>query len=304
MDSCFVVGVDGSPASVAALDWALALAAAEGTSVEALHAWDWAVPSFEPGVALLPPTEPVAAARHTVEQELERCLQARPAEAGQVQARVRTEEGDPGAVLAAASEHAELVVLGRHGQSQLRRRLGLPSLGSVASYCLSRSSAPVAIVHPDEAGRLPQRLVVGVDGSASSERALRWAAEHADATGTSVVAVLCWQLTTLPPPPSTRRGMEVPPLQAWADEATQLLAETVERALPPDAARAVERVELHAPATAGLLGCLRPGDALVLGERGHGGFHRLLLGSVSRQCAEHAPGTVVVVPDRAGRSHH
>ena len=50
-------------------------------------------------------------------------------------------------------------------------------------------------------------------------------------------------------------------------------------------------------AAAVLLEMTRPGDVLVVGSRGRGGFRGLLMGSTSSQCAQHATCPVVVVPD-------
>ena len=164
-------------------------------------------------------------------------------------------------------------------------------LGSVASHCLSRSTAPVVVVpHGSRAGG-PDRVVVGVDGSNASARALRWAHGHARAVGSRVVALLTWQLTTLPAPSSMTAGI-VPPLPEWHVKAEHLLDTFCQAALGVDADD-VEQVVLHTPATVGLLAAVAPDDVLVLGDRGRGGFARLLLGSVSRQCAEHAPCPVV-----------
>jgi nucleotide-binding universal stress UspA family protein len=41
-------------------------------------------------------------------------------------------------------------------------------------------------------------------------------------------------------------------------------------------------------------------DLLVVGSRGYGGFRGLLLGSVSQQCAQHAPCPVVIIPHIRG----
>jgi nucleotide-binding universal stress UspA family protein len=45
-----------------------------------------------------------------------------------------------------------------------------------------------------------------------------------------------------------------------------------------------------------LLEAARGAAELVVGTRGHGGFMGLLLGSVSQQCAHHAPCPIVLVP--------
>jgi nucleotide-binding universal stress UspA family protein len=90
----------------------------------------------------------------------------------------------------------------------------------------------------------------------------------------------------------------VAPLPEWEASATRLLQSSLQEALPQDRAGDVQAVVLHDRAVRGLLSAVTPDDLLVLGDRGRGGFARLLLGSTSRQLAEHAPCPVVVVPPR------
>jgi nucleotide-binding universal stress UspA family protein len=290
-----VVGLDGSPTAEDALSWSLEVAARVGAEVEAVHVWRWDVPTPVPVVPDVP-ARLADVARSSADGQLERALARRPAAAPRVLAAVRTTEGDPAPALVHAASDAQLLVLGRHGQSSVTRRLVGQLLGSVAAYCLSRSRAPVVIVPPGAPAAAPRRVVVGVDGSDASARALRWGAAHARAVDSRLVAVLTWQLTTLPAPSSATAGV-VPPLPDWHERAEHLLASVCASALGADASD-VERVVLHQPAAVGLLGAVTSDDLLVLGDRGRGGFSRLLLGSVSRQCAEHAPCPVVVVPPR------
>jgi nucleotide-binding universal stress UspA family protein len=295
MTARVVVGVDGSSTAEAALAWSLELAACRGAEVEAVHVWRWPLPRPVPTVPDLP-AQLAAAARSTVAAQLERALALRPSEARQVQASGRTVEGDPGPALVCAAADAELLVLGRHGQSAVSRRLVGQVLGSVAAHCLSRSPAPVVVVPHDVHAEGPGRVVVGVDGSEAGARALRWGQEHARAVGSKLVAVLTWQLTTLPSPSSATAGF-LPPLPEWQEKAEHVLESVCGAALGAEA-QDVEQVVLHQPAAAGLLEVVTAHDLLVLGDRGRGGFSRLLLGSVSRQCVEHAACPVVVVPPR------
>ena len=290
-----VVGVDCSPASDTTLDWALESAARRGSRIDVVHAWTWGPLASE---FMVPeaPAQLAQAATEAVTGQVERAMARRAADAPPVEVRACALEGDPAAVLVRAAASADALVLGRHGQSALTTRLVGPVLGSVAAFCLDRSDAPVAVVPTRTPAALPARVVVGVAGSSGSTRALRWAVAHADALGVPVVAVLAWQLTTLPAPSSATGG--VAPLPAWEASAARLLQSSLEEALPAGRAADVQPVVLHEPAARGLLGSVTPDDLLVLGDRGRGGFARLLLGSTSRQCAEHAPCPVVVVPPR------
>ena len=291
-----VVGVDCSPASDATLDWALESAARRRSRIDVVHAWTWGSVTREFTVPDAP-AQVAEAAHRAVTDQLPRALARRPADAPSVQVQACAVEGEAAAVLVRAAASADALVLGRHGQSAVTRRLVGPVLGSVPAHCLDRSSAPVAVVPHRTPAALPARVVVGVDGSAGSARALRWGLAHADALGVPLVAVLTWQLTTLPAPSSSLAGA-VPPLPAWQASAERLLQTSLQEALPEDRAGDVQQVVLHEPAAAGLLSAVTADDLLVLGDRGRGGFARLLLGSTSRQCAEHAPCPVVVVPPR------
>lgn len=292
-----VVGVDGSPGSSRALQWAMETGAQYGDEVEAVLAWERVSYPFTEWVLADPVEVPVEAV-HALGTQLAKAQADRSPAAVEVRLEGRTIEGDPPTVL--TSLPARLLVLGRHGQSAVRRRLLGPALGSVASHCLNNATVPVVIVPAQTAPGPPTRIVVGLDGSASSNRALRWAVTHGRAVGAPVTAVYGWQIATMPSPGKADDDLVgmMPPLPEWQLEAERRLRERVSRALDAHEAAEVQLLALHRPAAAGLLATVHEDDVLVLGERGQGGFARLLLGSVSRHCAEHSPCPIVVVPPR------
>ncbi|WP_232013759.1 universal stress protein [Glycomyces terrestris] len=138
-------------------------------------------------------------------------------------------------------------------------------------------------------------MVVGVDGSPSSRRALRWGLEQAEATGAKVVAVLAWQI-----PRHLGTAVMVMPGAQWDAEARNTLRSAVE---PASAARPQVEIEQRVveghPAEV-LLREAGQADLLVVGNRGLGGFAGTVLGSVSQHCVRHAPCPVVVVHDQTG----
>jgi nucleotide-binding universal stress UspA family protein len=134
--------------------------------------------------------------------------------------------------------------------------------------------------------------VVGVDGSASSKEALRWALAQARLTGAQVHAVTAWQY-----PPAYDWSIPVPveDFASWADKA---LGEALDEVAGPDGAREVHRTVAQGNAAQALLEAARGADLLVVGNRGHGGFTEALLGSVSQHCVQHAACPVVVIRGR------
>ena len=141
-------------------------------------------------------------------------------------------------------------------------------------------------------------IVAGVDGSEGSKEALRFALAEATLRGATVRAVHAWSLPIafggpyMPPQPYDGTELQ--------DQARASLDADVDEVLregsPVDVERVVER---GSPADV-LVHAAEGADMLVVGSRGHGGFAGLLLGSVSQQCAQHAPCAVVIVRQRGG----
>jgi len=135
------------------------------------------------------------------------------------------------------------------------------------------------------------RIVVGVDGSDSSQAALAWAVRQAALTGAEVEAVTAWQI------PATygygyAMTLAIPDLEKIARKVQgEAIAEAA--GLAPDV-RIRPVVVQDTPARA-LLDAAKGADLLVVGSRGHGGFTEALLGSVGQQCVHHAECPVVVI---------
>lgn len=137
------------------------------------------------------------------------------------------------------------------------------------------------------------RVVVGLDGSPSSQAALRWAVRHAALIGGVVDAVTAWELPSL-------AGWSAPAVDADldADVAHQRLTEELREVLGEERPVEVRGQMVRANPVEALLDAADGAELLVVGSRGRGTFARALLGSVSQQCALHASCPVVIVrPD-------
>ncbi|RZS91635.1 nucleotide-binding universal stress UspA family protein [Motilibacter rhizosphaerae] len=137
-------------------------------------------------------------------------------------------------------------------------------------------------------------IVVGVDGSPSSQAALRWAAFEGAALDCEVVAIQAW-LDVIPSNGMVVAGMFTD--QSWdpALEAEKSLVATVDEVFGEHRPLRLSAMVRAGGAAEVLLAESRGARLLVLGSRGHGGFRGMLLGSVSSACAEHATCPVLVV---------
>jgi nucleotide-binding universal stress UspA family protein len=270
-----VVGVDGSPASELALRWAAGQARLTGQVVEAVASWDFPSPYDRSMTGEFEWSEEASGA---LAKTVENVLGA--ADAGRVVQRVTP--GRAAEVLIDASRDADLLVVGPHGHGGF---LGLP-LGSVSQHVLPHAACPVAVVREQHAGS--GRIVVGVDGSPEAQAALGWAARQAALTGGALHALTAWTIRA-------GYGFVGGAEPDGAARALNVLGRSVAAELGETAGSTavVEEVDTGHPAEV-LLRAAAEADLLVVGCRGRGAFTGLLLGSVSRHVAAHAPCTVVV----------
>jgi nucleotide-binding universal stress UspA family protein len=143
------------------------------------------------------------------------------------------------------------------------------------------------------------RMVVGVDGSAGSLGALRWALDEAVLRGDDLDVVLVWHDPMVMAAP----GMVLPPTsyEELATSAKARVAAVLEGVASEVAAAEgkglrVSPIVVEGPTGASLVDAADGAELLVVGSRGHGGFAGLLLGSVAQQVLHHAPCPVVVIP--------
>jgi nucleotide-binding universal stress UspA family protein len=137
-----VVGVDGSPASKAALSWAVTEARLRHSTVEAVHAWQFpAIAVTHYGGEAVP-----VFARDDLEKAAEELLHDTVTEVtgddGDVDVTAVLADGRPADALLTASEGADLLVVGSPGHGGVAGAL----LGSVSTHVLRHSRCPVVVI--------------------------------------------------------------------------------------------------------------------------------------------------------------
>lgn len=162
-------------------------------------------------------------------------------------------------------------------------------LGRTARHVVRHSPCPVVVVPGPGSGGQVDRVVVGVDGSATSRRALQWAGDEADRNSAKLVIVHAWMYPYMHADPDSSQVRDLTLVDAAC-----LLDREVEGAREQFGAEVTGRLIECSPASA-LLGIVRHGDLLVLGSNGHGAIHTTLFGStVSTVLDRCAVPTVVV----------
>jgi nucleotide-binding universal stress UspA family protein len=136
-------------------------------------------------------------------------------------------------------------------------------------------------------------VVVGVDGSPGSLKALTWAATEAAEHGAELVVLNVWE-HTLPPPTGSVSVSERFVPDSSQRTAEQLVTE-IKAVLGDDPPVVVQPMVKQGSPAKVLIEQSANANLLVVGTRGHGGFRGLVLGSVSQHVAGYAQCSVTIV---------
>ncbi|MCA2219428.1 universal stress protein [Jidongwangia harbinensis] len=279
-----VVGTDGSDPSRTAVRWAAAEARRHDTPLKIVTAYTWNGPAEAlGGVADLP---------DVVAQQFDRMATAAADEARALEPGIEVSStaviGDPASALLRASRTAAMLVVGNRGRGGFASLL----LGSVSQQVATHASGPVVVVR----GRRETPsgpIVVGVDGSASAQRALALGFDQAQRRGCGLLAVRSY------PVPMPPYGPDMPLLLYDQDAAARDTARDLDTILTPwhdkyPAVRVKTLIEPGSPAK-NLIDASRDAAMVIVGSRGHGALIGGLLGSAGQQLLHHADCPVMIV---------
>ena len=279
MSDTIVVGVTGSPVAARAVDWAVARAAVRGQRIELVGIVGGAL-------GTVGEREVVAEAMDAAQKLLDSHV-ARVGDRG-VEISTRVAAGNPVALLVEASSTASLLVIG----SDYRGPGEGPARGAHGVRIAAGAHCPVVVV-PDRDTAHGEGVVVGVDGSAVSESAVRFAAAEADRLGEKLIAVSVW--TPLQAP---RNNLAVYPelylenMQAATEEVLSLALAGIPSDYPD---LVVERVVERGYPSHVINAYAEKARLAVVGTHGRGAIARFLLGSISEEVLGRLATVTVVV---------
>ncbi|GAA2246415.1 universal stress protein [Streptomyces indiaensis] len=293
MDQPLVVGVDGSEASLRAVDWAADEAALHGVPLHVVHASLWE--RYEQAVF---PADRESASERLLADVLA-VTAAKRARARVPGLEVTTEvvpEG-PVRVLRRAAGRATALVVGSRGRGNAAEAL----LGSVGLAVAGRADGPVIVVRGDHDNRPGHRrgrpVVVGAPDKPADSQAVRFAVREAARRGAPVEAVRAWHR---PPYDATdRSGTTGESARVHRQRAVEALDTGLRGPAAEHPDVEVRRRIVEGQARAVLLDASAGCALLVIGAGQPHGRFGLHIGRVTHAMLHHAACPVAVVPEQA-----
>lgn len=284
--SAVVVGVDPTPASLEAIDWAAREAARRGRPLHILHAFTIAQ------LATPGPDGAVADFEDVTMDSVHRARLAYP----DLKVTFSEPEYGPASALIDASRIAELVVVGSRGHGTMRSAV----TGTTSVHVAAEAACPVVVIREGTTPRpVRGQVVVGVDGSEISRQAVRVAFDQAAARGVALVAVHAWNI--LADGVAAGQSMALSNRDEVSEQAHADVAESLAGYAEDYPDVPVERIIVEGYPVDVLADQSREAQLLVVGSRGRGLVRGFLLGSVSQGVMHRATCPVLIVKDRGTR---
>jgi nucleotide-binding universal stress UspA family protein len=285
-DLGIIVGVDGSPASDAAVSWAAHDAVMRGVPLTLMHVQDPVSRTWSQAKELEEVAGWQKAEGRGILANASKIAHDIANDTSQITINGELQFSAPGPTLVDRSEDAELIVVGTDGRGALARGL----LGSISSGLVRHARCPVAVIH-DVEPRIPHPtnapVLVGVDGSSASELATEIAFDEASRRRVGLIALHAWSAREFIELP----GVDWPAVKAEADRlVSEALAGWQERY--PDVT-VTKLVVCDQPARA-LVETSQSAQLVVVGSHGRNALTRTFLGSVSNAVVQSVRVPVIV----------
>ncbi|WP_406864698.1 universal stress protein [Streptomyces sp. HUAS MG47] len=283
-----IVGVDGSDASLTALDWAVDEAVRHGRPLRIVHASLWE--RYEGVVPALSTDRPSGQvlAENIVGAAADRARRRAPGLA--VTTDVLAE--DASSALLREGQEAMVLVVGSRGRGELAGLL----LGSVSLVVAARAHGPVVVVRGDRHAleARHQRILLGIGDHDVDAPAVRFAFREAAARDAELDVVGAWRRPAHEPVDHPLLSGE--PAAAYAARASELLDKALEPMAREYPQVRLRRSTVEGPAHRVLTERSAAADLLVVGARRHGRLLGLELGRIAHRALHHASCPVAVVP--------
>lgn len=310
-----VVGVDGSIQSFAALRWALNQASMSHQTVNAVYGWSY---SWDMGPE--PQTDQeVAALQRTIANRLRTWVDdaTKDIDIADEQIKLTSFRASGSSALLEIGADAQQIVVGRRSMSRMMRWFA----GSLSASLAEEATVPVTVIRTAEdddvdvqdqiasaltpgdepvhfetpvspTPRTTRPIVVGVDGSDTSQRALEFAGRLAQLNHAPLHVMFCWQLRDL----GTIPGYEttVAPMEVAQQYALHIVTDLIARTSLPEGLSVTPNA-FHIGAGKGLVSASRYARHIVVGSRGLSGLDAHFLGSVSKQVLNLAECNLTIV---------
>lgn len=280
MAEAVTVAVNGGAAGAAAVRWAVERSRSVDMRLEIMQ------------VIPIPPATLRGGGADTTDQA-HYALQAIRAEAEvtapELEIITRVRHGSARAELIAASQFADLLVIGAHTPSAL----AATTHGTMAFKLAGQASCPTAVV-PAEWTPTVGPVVVGWSHDATAESALDFAAREASARGVALSIVHSWGAPSGAAP--DMESAHSHPEFVAARRA--LLAGAVHRLTLAHPELSITQGLYGIPAASAIARAAESASLIVIGSRGRGAVASLFLGSVSHDVLASSRIPVVVLPRR------